>query len=639
MNIYDRYIKRTIIENELPDKIDIGRFLVWESDEVPRELTYSQFPTNKVINQGLLLDKYKNVQEVFQHIYRCVEKSHEEVFDVIPLIQNITENIELNEFEELLYSKLFHIEEIFRNPHSLLKREIEKVNVSRVKRIPSKSYRHLASHTEDWLHKSIVNFKPSRILSEELEININIYENQLAIAFLERCLAYINIRYREVNDINNFLNQLKELLKEKTDGYYKKVNRNFELMSKAYDTAKDGKKVKPKFNSIEEGKKSEPNSDTEKKIKDLENARNTADKIRDIKKRLLILRKSNLYVGADKRMTRNITLKNTNVLNDHKHYRYIKLLWSELDKINPEVTETQKKDHEQQTIKGIYNYVNSIIVYCLKNYLGYEIHGNYGKYICHHPFYSNIDFDRNDKGILNLTIGKNKLQLVVLGNEPEQEISHLDKNMFVFFFSENDNTGNDNYLSINPFSPNSVERVASFIRKYLIKEYLDNLDKKYEFPHLLRNYIYVIQSPFLEFSIKEFNYQFIKFPSNNLDKIAITTLLKMDERYIRVKKQTDKENLINEMENLIEKINENSVALKNDFLYCLGCNKRLSQWEVPSLTYFKCSSNDCNTTIKNQNGEVTLEVEDPKRHGAKAMNSKLKEFWGMDYIKFKLEKL
>jgi predicted metal-dependent hydrolase len=102
--------------------------------------------------------------------------------------------------------KSFIGRDISSTPLSFAKNN-EKVNVSRAKRIPTKSYQNLASHTEDWLHKSIVDFKPRRILNEELDLLYDVYENQVTIALIERCLIYLNSRIQEVHDISNFLTE------------------------------------------------------------------------------------------------------------------------------------------------------------------------------------------------------------------------------------------------------------------------------------------------------------------------------------------------------------------------------------------------------------------------------------------------
>ena len=605
MHFYDRYRKEIISEQKLPNHIDLGRYIVYENNNIPFEVTYSQYSTNKIINQELLLKKNKSIQDIFIDIHIDIEKSSKNIFDVIPLVRRIKNKLNLNKFEQLLNDKIFHIEEIFRQPHYLLKREIAKVHVSRAKRIPSKSYQYLASHTEDWVHKSIVDFKPSRILHEELELNFNIYENQLTIAFIERCLIYFNSRLKEIQDIKKFKKLYEKLLKNRNDqnGWYKKIERNLKLIGEVYeDEYYHGR-----------SKNSSTLSETEEKLS-------------IIRKRLLLLKKSALFAEVDNRTIHNISLKNTNVLVNHKHYRYIKTLWIELNKVRPEKTEEEKLIYEQDVIKGVSDYANSLITYCLKNYMDYNISGRYDKYSCSHQFYPEITFQKNNKGIFNLSIGNDKIDLVILASEPKKEINKLDKNTFVLYYSENGRSENNHYLSINPLDPDSIERFAIFIRKYLIKEYLNNLNNKYKFKQLLRDYVHIIEYKYLKFSIHEFRYQYVKFPNDNLDEKLIISKLADDDEFKRIKSRSDRDRLIKEISSLIEDINNNSIKIKDNFLFCLGCHKKLSEPEVSSFNYIKC--NECNTVIDNNNQYNKLKIFNPD------LNNLNKSDWGMDYIKF-----
>lgn len=204
MQIYDRLKSVQIDDKNLPSQIDLGRFYIVDTKE---ELTNRiiNAGSDKIILQDLLDNKNKSLQDLFCYFHASTNESGLSDFSVIPLIQSVKEKLFLNKFEELLEAKILHLEEIFRQPHYVLQRTIEKVNVSRAKRIPAKSYQNLASHTEDWLHKSIVDFKPRRILNEELDLDFDVYENQVSVALIERCLLYLNSRIQEVTTLETFL--------------------------------------------------------------------------------------------------------------------------------------------------------------------------------------------------------------------------------------------------------------------------------------------------------------------------------------------------------------------------------------------------------------------------------------------------
>jgi hypothetical protein len=470
MMLFDRYTGKTVSEKELPNQIDFGRYCFADNG---KDITDSNFPPQKAIKQNLLLDKNKSIQDNFIDIAVDVENSKKNEFNVVPLIRRIKNKLNLNEFENLLLDKLFHLEEIFRVPHYLLHREIEKVHVSKVKRIPSKSYQYLASHTEDWVHKSIVSFKPSRILHEELDLNFDIYENQLCVTLVQRCLVYLNSRLKEIQDIKSFLNEYEKLLQNRNDqnSWYKKTERNLRLIGAVYD---------------DENYRGSSQDDV--------TLSETKNVLNQIQKRLQWLQKSGLFDLVNKRVIQSITLKNTNVLVNHKHYRYVKTLWIALDKEKPEKSDVEKQKHEQKIINGLRQYAKSIITYTLKETLKYELEGTYDKFIARHERYHEIEFEKKgSKNVFTLKIGSFDRKIIVIANEPkiDDNLRELLKknNSYLFYFSEN--PPNENFLSesihaiyINPLDPNSIERVGIFLKRFLLNLYREKIN---EIPPALMN--------------------------------------------------------------------------------------------------------------------------------------------------------
>lgn len=157
MMLFDRYTGKTVSEKEIPNQINFGRYCFAENGS---DITYSNFPTNKAIKQDLLLDKNKSIQDILIDIAVDVEKSKQNEFSVVPLIRRIKNKLNLNEFERFLLDKLFHLEEIFRVPHYLLHREIEKVHVSKAKEF-------LRKVINTWLHIQKIGFiKALSVLSQ-----------------------------------------------------------------------------------------------------------------------------------------------------------------------------------------------------------------------------------------------------------------------------------------------------------------------------------------------------------------------------------------------------------------------------------------------------------------------------------------
>lgn len=614
MSLYDRYLEKETLEKDLPNPIDFGRFAILDKAKGYKELTYSNFQTDKLIQQKLLKEENKSLQDIFIDISIDIDKSANNSFEVIPLIRRIKNKLGLNGFENLLKDKIFHLEEIFRQPHYLLERTIEKVHVSRAKRIPSKSYQYLASHTEDWIHKSIVSFKPSRILNEELETNFDIYENQLTISFIERSLTYLNSRLKEIQDIKSFLNDYEKLLKNRDDqkGWYKKIERNLSLIGAVYDDEHYHS------NNPEGSKLTE-----------------TEEILNQINKRLTLLRKSELFDLVNKRTSQTISLRNTNVLVDHKHYRYIKSLWIELDKVKPEKNENEKVQFEQDVFKGVVSYANALIVYSLKELLEYEIKGNYAKYLSEHIQFPGVSFLVSDKGIFEITVGKQKIKCIVLANKPElNEITKevlKKQNAYLFYYVDVDDSKSERLININPLDPDSAERVGEFLKKVILKEYLNDINYCYEYKHLLKEYIQFIPSQYIDFNFSKYTYKFNSYPKSML---AIDEIKKAIEnnQVFKSKSRPDQDNIIITMCNLVSEINFNADRLKNDFLFCFNCGDKLKANTIDKLNYIKC--HNCNCVVDSTiNNKLVVRIDD-----ARFQSLSPNEF-GMDYIEFNPQNL
>lgn len=612
MMLFDRYTGKTVSEKELPNQIDFGRYCFAENG---KDITYSNFPTNKAIKQDLLLDKNKSIQDIFIDIAVDVEKSQPNEFSVVPLIRRIKNKLDLNAFEKLLFDKLFHLEEIFRVPHYLLHREIEKVHVSKAKRIPSKSYQYLASHTEDWIHKSIVSFKPSRILHEELDLNFDIYENQLSVVLLQRCLVYLNSRLKEIQDIKSFLGDYEKLLKNRNDqnSWYKKTERNLSLIGAVYD---------------DENYRGTSQDDTT--LSETENVLN------QIRKRLQLLQKSDLFDLVNKRAMQSISLKNTNVLVNHKHYRYAKTLWIELDKVKPEKSDIEKLKHEQDVINGLRQYAKSIIAYTLKNTLEFELNGSYPQFIGEHLHYDKIEFSET-KNTFTIKIGNFERKIIVIANEPDKtnELNEMlvKNNSYIFYYSENSNNQSSRTININPLDPDSVERTGIFIKKFLIQLYSENINRKYSFPQMLRDYVkYIKSTPSqVSFEISSYTYTFHSYPNTDLEEDKIKNEIERDALFTN-NSRLNRDNIFNNISNLISEINNRAEELKINYLHCFSCGTAFQSYYIDRLNYMKCPI--CNVLYDNTSDKIiTLKVDDARY---KALANK---DFGMDYISFNTEEL
>ncbi|MBD3724279.1 MAG: hypothetical protein IE891_05730 [Flavobacteriaceae bacterium] len=471
----------------------------------------------------------------------------------------------------------------------------------------------MASHTEDWVHKSIVSFKPSRILHEELDLNFDIYENQLCVTLVQRCLVYLNSRLKEIQDIKSFLNDYEKLLKNRNDqnSWYKKTERNLRLIGAVYDD--------------ENYRGSSQDGAT---LSETENVLN------QIQKRLQLLQKSDLFDLVNKRALQSIALKNTNVLVNHKHYRYVKTLWIELDKVKPGKSDSEKLKHEQDVINGLRQYAKSIIAYTLKDALNYELKGTYQRFSGEHLFYDTVVL-AEDKNVFKIRIGRFEKRIIVIANEPEntrEQIEFLKKNnTCLFYYSENPINKILQTISINPLDPDTIERAGTFIKKFLLSSYNENLKRSYKFPQLLKYYVKYIPHNQVSFNTSDYTFSFHSYPKSELKEDDIKKQFETDTLFAK-KSRPDKNNIFKELSNLINEINQRAEDLKNKYLHCFSCGEAFQSYIITELNYMKCSC--CNALYENSSEkEITLKIDD-----ARYSSLANKEF-GMDYISFNTQEL
>lgn len=604
MQFIDRYTQRKVSEKDLPSQIDLGRYY---AAETKLDLTNRVFNVgvDRMIRQDILDSQNKSLQELLCYFYAQVSHSKDDCFDIPPLIQSVSNKLFLNNFETMLEKELFHLEEIFRQPHYLLQRTIEKVNVSRAKRIPAKSYQNLASHTEDWLHKSIVDFKPRRILNEELDLFYDVYENQITVALIQRCISYINSRIKEVRDLKDFLVEYEKLLQDRdfSRGWYKKTERNLELIGDVYED-ENFRKTKNRGTVLDE----------------------TQLSLQKMLKRLRVLQATELYGEVNNRVVQSLIsdgdVTPTNVIANHKHYRYVRSLWRELNTVDAEKSDEQKGRYEQDVLRGVRSYSQSLIAYIVKQVLGYEITGNYAKWDAIHDYYCPISLHASEDGLIHLTIGGKEIIFVAIANDTLVSDGDI-KGDNLFVLSLGMSKRSNRIISVSPYDADSTERVGRVIKEYILRNYLLELKSPHKYPQLLRDYvIHFDEEPMLEFG-EEFTFRFKGIPRYDIREDGVVSKLENDKRF-KDRTRPDRDNIRATMRGFINDVNEMAEATMKKIV-CMDCFTPVSRPSASQLDYLTC---DCGFVLDSTNNHVVYSNKDAQ------YNRLVKEDWGMDYIEF-----
>lgn len=580
MQILDRYTGKLFNENHLPNHIELGRYALFDGNSY-RELTSKTYKVQdgQRIHQELLDDVNKDKLDIFEVISESVKNGD---FKSVPLLQGIKSGIEFGEFASKLEEYLFHIVAIFHSPYNKLSRTIDKVPVSRAKRISNRSNQYLAAHTEDWLHKGLVSFHPSRILTEEIIPDENVYENQLLIALVTRATRYLQRKIRHTRDISQFIKEYKELMRKEQNhlGWYKRVRRELEIAGQVYDE--------------EEG--------NYKADKDTQIVTSTMKRLQKLKDALLKLRQYDLFNNVDQRLVKTIQYHDTNVLVNDKHYRYLKELWHLLLKESDEDEVEDKTDKDEDIINNVRNYGISLINYAVKDkeYLGYDIIGNDTKWLASRYNCPDMQLSLDKSGRILLTIGSDVLTFIVTCGMPFFEKEALPKNTYIIAYDNQD--AEDDYVR-TPVSNNSVipvslrditsvERVAIILRKEMLKQYVENfILKMYNVPSTLAPFYEIILQNIGCISINKgiAKYTFMKYPIMDFNKKNLEEqILKSD--IFKGKKSMEQRRITTALSNFMDNYSLSAQELC-DNLKCfnLDCCQPINRWQCDTLSYIACS--------------------------------------------------
>lgn len=583
MQIIDRYTGKILSDSNLPDDIELGRYAI-SMGSTYKELTSKSYKVQEGqrIHQELLDDVNKDKHNIFEIISESVENGD---FRSIPLLQGIKNGLEFGDFATQMEEDFKHIEAIFHAPYSKLNRTIEKVPVSRAKRISNRSNQYLAAHTEDWLHKGLVSFRPSRILTEEIISDENVFENQLVIALVTRAAHHLERKLRYTRDITEFLIEYSKLIEKhenSEDCWYKKVRRELSLAGKVYDEQSGNYKA----------------TNT-----DIQVVTSTMKRLKKLRDSLLKLRQYDLFYNVDQRLVKSVQYHDTNVLINDKHYRYLKKLWILLLKEENANPDDNKADADEFIINNVRNYGISIINYAVKDieYLGYNVVGTDKQWEAQRDNCPDIRLSIDEYGVINVMVGSDKLRFIVTCDLPYLSGNQsLPKNTYVIAYDNND--ADDDYVRSSVDSANiipvslrditCVERIAIILRQVMLKQYVEHtLFKAYEMPRILLPYYNMIATfiTCIQIDAKVPSYIFTKYPIVEFNKNKWRDKVLSSEDY-KDKSRMEQKKISDALDTFIDDYELYAMDLR-DKLRCFDpdCSLQINSWQCDSLSYIVCS--------------------------------------------------
>lgn len=582
MQIIDRYTGKILNDSDLPSDIELGRYAI-SMGSTFKELTSKSYKVleGQRIHQELLDDVNKDKHNIFEIISESVENGD---FRSIPLLQGIKNGLEFGDFATQMEEDFKHIEAIFHAPYSKLNRTIEKVPVSRAKRISNRSNQYLAAHTEDWLHKGLVSFRPSRILTEEIVSDENVFENQLVIALVTRAAHHLERKLRYTRDITEFLIEYSKLIEkhEKSeDCWYKKVRRELSLAGKVYD---------------------EQSGNYKAANADIQIVTSTMKRLKKLRDSLLKLRQYDLFYNVDQRLVKSVQYHDTNVLINDKHYRYLKKLWILLLKEENANPDDNKADADEYIINNVRNYGISIINYAVKDieYLGYNVVGTDKQWEAQRDNCPDIRLSVDEYGVINVMVGSKKIRFIVTCDLPYLSGQSLPENTYIIAYDNND--ADDEYIRSSVDSANiipvslrditCVERIAIILRKEMLKQYVENtLFKTYEMPRILLPYYNLIATYItcIQIDAKIPSYIFTKYPIVEFNKNKwLDKVLNSDD--YKGRSRMEQKKISDALDTFIDDYELYAMDLR-DKLRCFDpdCSLQINSRQCDSLSYIVCS--------------------------------------------------
>ena len=632
MKILDRLTNKEIDFSALPTKIETyGRYKILS-------VKGNCFQNGIQLAEGDYLNAdesnncqidFSNAKYNFKYDEKCIkppfikdsltqiyaESKTKKLNDIKLVLRNINENIHITEFEELLEKKLFHIEYICRNPNTKLSREYEKMPVSKAKRVPVKAINYLAAHSEDWSRRRIRSVEPKRIIAEFLDANIDIYENRITASLITQLVIYLNKRSSDLKDISEYITEVEGIINNYQKGkdkiWHKKIRRNYEIIGDLYE------------NSI---------SETTNQITV------TSEYINKLKKRLLILFSSELYHHSTKINTKNRVLKQTNLLDNDKNYRFVKILWKELNTKKKEISEEEKYKAEQEYVKSYFNYFALQLFKAIEHFDFIDLSENQPNYKeqknwlhDNYSFEINYTWSNNDEAIIK--IGETSISFLPFLSDINFETKKTNELQYIVTqkkakeyktYTRHATTENKTILPIDMMDVDSFERISAILRWHIFEEHSKSYEQKID-TQIISNYN----------NLKDFILQNKEFEEDdNLKNVKLIHPLSRQKieilkKEIKTAQQnlTSKHKLRTRQSEEIEDV-EKLILSKNEklekSLFCIDCYKPVTKTIRDNDIVFKCKSKECNIEFGIKNSKPYYKV--PKFEGIIQENLKTQEF-------------
>ena len=222
---------------------------------------------------------------------------------ISPLAPGLDEAVKPHPLEDRIEAEIEHLAAVCRNPRTHIRRETELVLVARARRIARDAPARLASHTEDWEHRTIAGIRPRRILADIRAERWDLYENRVTVRLVDDLVAWLRRRIAAVRRIRDDVYARMEKIRGSASGTRHRAHRIYTLWGEGWDNSPG------------------------------EVAESTLKRLEDLLYKLLGLMDSRLYKLIPVRTRAPGGLRTTNLFGNDDHYRGVARLWHEWSRL------------------------------------------------------------------------------------------------------------------------------------------------------------------------------------------------------------------------------------------------------------------------------------------------------------------
>lgn len=265
-----------------------------------------------------------------------------------PVLPAINKSLDETDIEREIAKKVGYLEAACQRPRTHLENEEERIDVARCKRPAPRAMLVLATRSEDWAGRSLLEVQPKRVLGIVREEVFDTYENRLVVALVDRLDAFLASRLRAVRRVVLLLTQQAdfeekfiELNQQSRD--YRRIERVCTLWGEAAESGSQR-----------------------------EHADRVYARIRSLRRRVLGLRDSVLYRALGRQSQSRMQLRMTNILLHDDVYRRVAELWIAWETHMRHLIETPQIvwDRGQDATRGFDLFTHLVVVRALQQ-LGY----------------------------------------------------------------------------------------------------------------------------------------------------------------------------------------------------------------------------------------------------------------------------